>query len=51
MAKSFFESSYKRAKRVEDLPWYRDYTPRFLNEALQRLSAKMATRDFTSSTA
>ena len=36
MAKSFFESSYKRAKRVEDLPWYRDYTPRFLTEALQQ---------------
>ena len=36
MAKSFLESSYKRAKRVEDLPWYRDYTPRFLAEALQQ---------------
>ena len=39
MAKSFFESSYKRAKRVEDLPWYRDYTPRFLTEALQHKEA------------
>ena len=35
MSKSFFESSYKRAKRIEDLPWYRDYPPRFLSEALQ----------------
>ena len=38
MAKPFFESSYKRAKRVEDLPWYRDYTPRFLAEAIQQKS-------------
>ena len=35
MSKSFFESSYKRANQIEDLPWYRDYPPRFLTEALQ----------------
>ena len=35
MSRSFFESSYKRANRIEDLPWYRDYPPRFLSEALQ----------------
>ncbi len=39
MAKSFFESSYKRAKRAEDLPWYRDYTPKFLTEALKQKDA------------
>ena len=39
MSKSFFESSYKRAQRAEDLPWYRDYTPKFLTEALQQKEA------------
>ena len=32
---SFFENSYKRAEKAEDLPWYRDYPPRFLSEAVK----------------
>ena len=36
---SFFENSYKRAERAEDLPWYRDYPPRFLSEAVNRKQA------------
>ena len=32
---SFFENSYKRAKSAEDLPWYRNYPPRFLAEAIK----------------
>ena len=32
---SFFKNSYKREERAEDLPWYRDYPPRFLSEAVK----------------
>lgn len=35
MFQSFFENSYKRANNIEDLPWYRDYPPRFLTEVIQ----------------
>ena len=37
--KSFFENSYKRADSAKDLPWYRDYPPQFLLEAVKGKAA------------